>query len=332
MQRRLQPQHTQAFFVKGVSPFARLVVFSALSLVLMATDARLKLVSDIRLICVTLLTPLQAIANAPAHAFRNTSEFLTSHQTLLKQNRALQLNTLQLSTELQRMQTLAHENAHLRSLLEVKQSRHPVSQVGEILHMGRDPFVHHLVINLGAQHGILSGQAVVDAVGVIGQVTRVYPYSSEVTLITDQDLAIPVQIERNALRAIAFGHGRDGTLDLPYLPANVDIRQGDRLVTSGIDGVYPNGLAVAEVIRVETNASSPFAHIVCKPLAGVHQHKQVLLLGMQAEVAMPSAPEPIRSHENSSENKTSTTFEPNPTMAQPSAPTRTNTKPAHAAH
>lgn len=332
MQRRVQPHHAQAFFVKGASPFARLVVFSALSLVLMATDARLKLVSDIRLLCVTLLNPLQAIANAPAYAFRNASAFLTSHQTLLQQNRILQLTSLQLSAELQRMQTLGNENAHLRSLLAVKQSRHPVSQVGEILHMGRDPFVHHVVISLGSQHGILSGQAVVDGEGVIGQVTRVYPYSSEVTLITDQDLAIPVQIERNALRAIAFGHGRDGTLDLPYLPANVDIRQGDRLVTSGIDGVYPNGLAVAEVTRVETNASSPFAHIVCKPLAGVHQHKQVLLLGMQAEAAEPPVPSPAASKGNTLENKGATEAVRKPTVAQPLPSPRTNTKPEHATH
>jgi len=127
----------------------------------------------------------------------------------------------------------------------------------------------------------VAGQAVIDGAGVIGQVTRVYPFSSEVTLITDKDLAIPIQIERNSLRAIAFGHGRDTSIDLPYLPANVDIRKGDKLVTSGIDGIYPTGLAVAEVVSVSSNANSPFAHIVCKPVAGIENHRQVLLLGLQ---------------------------------------------------
>ncbi len=117
--------------------------------------------------------------------------------------------------------------------------------------------------------------------------TRTYPKSSEVTLITDKSLAIPVQIERNGLRAIAFGHGRDNTLDLPYLPANVDIEEGDRLVTSGIDGVYPAGLAVADVVKMTTSGDSPFARIICKPSAGIQNNRQVLL------VSMPVAPNEI---------------------------------------
>ena len=117
-----------------------------------------------------------------------------------------------------------------------------------------------------------------DAAGVIGQVTRVFPSSSEVTLITDKSLAIPVQIERNGLRAIAFGRGRDNTLDLPYLPANVDIKRGDKLITSGIDGVYPAGLAVAMVTEIKVTPDSPFAHIVCQPIGGVENNRLVLLV------------------------------------------------------
>jgi rod shape-determining protein MreC len=137
-----------------------------------------------------------------------------------------------------------------------------------------------VIVDLGSQEGIVEGQAVIDGAGVIGQVTRVYPFSSEVTLITDKELAIPVQIERNGLRAIAFGHGRDTTIDLPYLPANVDIRKGDKLVTSGIDGVYPTGLAVAEITKVERNPNSPFADIVGVPVAGIKNHRQLLMLSL----------------------------------------------------
>jgi len=128
---------------------------------------------------------------------------------------------------------------------------------------------------------------VVDATGVIGQVTRTYPRSSEVTLITDKSLAIPIQVERNGLRAIAFGHGRDNTLDLPYLPANVDIRRGDVLVTSGIDGVYPAGLAVATVSQIKIAPDSPFARIICAPTGGVENHRQVLLVRIPKTDVLP---------------------------------------------
>jgi rod shape-determining protein MreC len=131
----------------------------------------------------------------------------------------------------------------------------------------------------------------VDDLGIIGQVTRAYPFSSEVTLITDKDLAVPVQVERNSLRAIAFGLGESGALELPYLPVNVDIREGDMLVTSGIDGVYPVGLAVAKVKRVERNVDSPFAHIVCTPIGGTEQHRQVLILAAQDAGAPANEPE-----------------------------------------
>jgi rod shape-determining protein MreC len=159
--------------------------------------------------------------------------------------------------------------------------------LGEIMHVGRDPFTKKIVVNRGETHQILNGEAVVDATGVIGQVTRTYPMSSEVTLITDKSLAIPVQVERNGLRAIAFGHGRDNTLDLPFLPTNVDIKRGDKLVTSGIDGVYPAGLAVATVSQVEITPDSPFARIVCVPTGGVENHRQVLLVSIpEAEIAL----------------------------------------------
>ena len=142
------------------------------------------------------------------------------------------------------------------------------------------------MVNLGSRQGIIPGQAAIDEVGVIGQVTRVYPFSSEVTLISDKDLSVPVQVERNGLRAIAFGKGRTTTVELPSLPANVDIRVGDKLVTSGIDGIYPAGLAVAEIIHVTVHDNSPFAQIIGKPLAGIEQHRQLLL------VSIPQADRP----------------------------------------
>lgn len=276
----MEHHHTPAFFVRGPSPFARLVFFAALSLTLMATDARLHYLTEVRQGFVALLHPLEILANMPSNLYLGATDYLVMHDTLIKDNRRLTQQSLQQSAQLQRFQSLETENVHLRDLLRAKQSSSQPAQLAEIVHMGRDPFTRKVTVNLGSRESIVAGQAVVDEAGVIGQVTQVYPFSSEVTLITDKDLAIPIQIERNGLRAIAFGHGRDNTIDLPYLPANVDIRKGDKLVTSGIDGVYPLGLAVAYVTQIEHTQDSPFAHIVCTPIAGIESHRQLLLLSM----------------------------------------------------
>ncbi|MDP2247934.1 MAG: rod shape-determining protein MreC, partial [Nitrosomonadales bacterium] len=223
---------------------------------------------------------LQVVANAPFDLYNSAAEYLTTHTTLVEHNQELNRQALDDGAKLQRLHELEVENEHLRSLLGASQVIAQPARLGEILHLGRDPFSQKMVVNLGSRQNITAGQAVVDGDGVIGQVTRVYPFSSEVTLITDKELSIPIQVERNGLRAIAFGAGVDNVLDLPYLPANVDIQKGDRLITSGIDGVYPVGLAVAEVIEIERNPDSPFALITSKPIAGVKSHRQVLLIGI----------------------------------------------------
>src|SRR5690606_21481400 len=141
--------------------------------------------------------------------------------------------------------------------------------MAEILYGARDPFNRKFVIGKGANDEVRAGAAVIDAAGVIGQVTRVYPFLAEVTQITDKNHAVPVQNVRTGLRAIVFGNGREGTLDLRYMPISADVQVGDTLVTSGIDGVYPPGLPVARIIDIERNANMAFAHITCEPLSGV---------------------------------------------------------------
>ncbi|HYN54320.1 MAG TPA: rod shape-determining protein MreC [Methylotenera sp.] len=284
---KLEQQQAPAFFARGPSAFARLVFFSALSMTLMATDSRLQYLGSLRQNLVTALHPLQVLANTPIQLYNATSEYFSTHHHLLNENQQLKQQALKRNIDLQRLNTLALENKHLRELLQTHQALVESSVLGEIMHVGRDPFTKKVIVNRGEKHHISAGEAVVDATGVIGQVTRVYPSSSEVTLITDKSLAIPIQIERNGLRAIAFGHGRDSTLDLPYLPANVDIRRGDTLVTSGIDGIYPAGLAVAKVSQIEITADSPFAHIVCVPTGGVENHRQVLLVSIPRVEILP---------------------------------------------
>jgi rod shape-determining protein MreC len=277
---KLEPQAAPAFFVRGPSPFARLVFFSILSLTLMAADAKLHYLNAFRMQLVSLMHPLQVLANVPAATYQEINTFFSTHRFLLKESKALQARVLNQSIALQQLNTLKLENSHLRMLLNATQISPQHIIMGEVMHVGRDPFTKKIMINRGEQHQVQAGEAVVDAIGVIGQVTRVYSSTSEVTLVTDKSLSIPVQIERNGLRAVALGHGRDSTLDLPYLPTNVDIKRGDKLVTSGIDGVYPAGLSVATVIDIEITRDSPFARIVCKPTGGVDHHKQVLVVSM----------------------------------------------------
>jgi rod shape-determining protein MreC len=294
----LEQQSAPAFFVRGPSPLARLVFFSALSLVLIVADSRLEYLSSVRQNLQVLLHPLQLLANTPSRLYHDTNEYFSTHEYLLNENRQLKQNALKQAVELQKLSTLELENNNLRQLLQTNKAIVETSVAAEIMHVGRDLFTKKIIVNRGATHNIVAGEAVVDAAGVIGQVTRIYPLSSEVTLITDKSLAIPIQVERNGLRAIAFGHGRDNTLDLPYLPANVDIQRGDKLVTSGIDGVYPAGLAVATVSQIEVTPDSPFARIICVPTGGVENHKQVLLVSIphttvpvEAEIINPIKPD-----------------------------------------
>ena len=289
---KLEAQQTPAFFVRGSSPFSRMVFFCALSVSIMAIDARLNYLSQVRQAFIAALHPLEVVANAPSEWTRDVKKYFSAHNALVQENYALKEQAFEQKVLLQRLNTIEAENSHLRTLLNGNIPIQPKAILGEISHMGRDPFTHTVVVNRGSQHNIKAGQAVVDSKGVIGQVTRVYPFTSEVTLITDKELSIPIQIERNQLRAIAFGEGNN-TLDIPYLPTNVDIKVGDKLVTSGIDGVYPAGLAVAVVTKIQQNQESPFAKIVSTPVAEVNNHLQLLLLALpepqETEAPAPEA-------------------------------------------
>jgi len=250
---------------------------------LMASDSKFSYLTPVRDALTVALQPLQVVANSPFVLYKNIGDHFTTQQALRNELDVLKKQAIFQSIQVQAMQSLKGENDQLRTLLQASKVSSQQARLAEIMHTGRDPFSHKVIVNMGAENHVLVGQAVVDGAGVIGQVTRVFPYSSEVTLLTDKTLSIPIQVERNALRAISFGHGRDNVVNLPYLPANVDIQKGDKLVTSGIDGIYPAGLAVAMVESVKTNVSSPFAQIIAKPMAGIQNHRQVLILSSDTE-------------------------------------------------
>lgn len=312
---KLEAQQTPAFFVRGPNPFTRMVFFFAASICLMAIDARFNYLSQIRQAFIGALHPLEVAANAPSEWYRDIKKYFSAHNALVQENYMLKQEAFEHKVMLQRLSSIQAENEHLRSLLQANIPIHPGAILGEISHMGRDPFSGVVVINRGLQHKIKAGQAVVDSKGVIGQVTRVFPFSSEVTLITDKTLSVPIQIERNQLRAIAFGEGNN-TLDIPYLPTNVDIKIGDKLVTSGIDGIYPAGLGVAVVTKILQNPDSPFAKIISTPIAEVSNHLQLLVLELPQDKVSVLPPDPLPTPEAKSDTELKT----NQKKLKPNAP------------
>ena len=276
------------FFRTGLSPLARLFIFTTLALGLIVADARMKYLDTARQIASVVIYPLQRIAGAPASIFHRASEFFVSSSSLRTENARLAQEALTNAAQVQQLASLTMENEQLRKLVEARQRLTARTTFAEILYAARDPFSRKIVIDQGSQQGVRAGQPVIDGRGVIGQVTRIYPWLAEVTLITDKGHLVPVLNPRNGLRAVLAGTGNDGALELKFVPLNADFENNDQLVTSGIDGVYPPGLPVAQVVNVERNAAYLFARIICKPLAGVNSHKQVLVV--HAEQALPERP------------------------------------------
>jgi rod shape-determining protein MreC len=282
-------EHTPPpFFNTGPSATARLLIFATLSLALLVTDARFKYLDTLRNVASIIVYPLQRIAIAPALVARRAAEFFVSNASLQAENSRLKQDSLSHAAELLQLQSLQSENAHLRALLEARERIASHVAAAEILYAARDPFSRKIVIDKGSLQDVKEGSPVIDERGVIGQVTRVYPWVSEVTLVTDKNQLVPVLDPRNGMRAVLSGTGSDGVLELQFVPVSADIKTGDQLVTSGIDGVYPPGLPVAEVTNVERNAAYLFARITCRPLAGVNSYAQVLVVG--APRALPERP------------------------------------------
>jgi rod shape-determining protein MreC len=277
------------FFNRGPAPLVRLMFFVVLALLLMVLDARFRYAETLRAGLALLAYPIQRVAMAPVQLATGVVDFFSSQVQLQRENQALREKQLRAAKDLVTLEALAAENAQLRRLVEARERLPRDSTLAEVLYSGRDPFSRKVIIDKGAMSGIQPGLSVVDDVGVVGQVTRVYPLLAEVTLITDKDQAIPVQVVRNGLRAIAYGAGDGATLDLRFMAANSDILNGDVLVTSGIDGTYPPGIPVATVARIERDAAYAFAKITCVPTAGTDRHGQVLVLARAAN--LPAAPE-----------------------------------------
>jgi rod shape-determining protein MreC len=274
------------FFNRGPSAVARLVFFCALSLLLLFVDARYKYLESTRQVISVVIYPFQRLTSLPGELWSGIGSYFSLQRHLIADNEQLHQQHQADTAQLQQQQSILAENAQLRALVEVKQRADYTMQMAQIVYIERDIFKRKLIIDKGTQANVQAGQAVVDNNGVVGQVTRVYPLLSEVTLVTDKDNAVPIQIVRNGLRAVVFGSGNIGELELRYQPVNADIEVGDELVTSGMDGTYPPALKVAKVIKVERDPAYPFAHVVCSPLAGVDRNRTLLIVS-----SVPPLPE-----------------------------------------
>ncbi|HEU4644931.1 MAG TPA: rod shape-determining protein MreC [Burkholderiales bacterium] len=272
-------EHTPPpFFVRGPAPLVRLAFFASLSLTLLVLDARFGYAESIRTVLALVAYPIQQAARLPVLLAEGVAGYFGAQSRLREENEVLRARLLEASIDAQRYESAAAEAASLRRLIGAAERLDRKSIPAEILYAGRDPYARKVVVDRGTQHGVRQGSPVVDPSGIVGQLTRAHAFVSEVTLLTDKGQAIPVQVLRNGLRAIAFGDGASGLLELRYMAANVDVESGDLLVTSGLDGTYPPGLPVASVVRVERDASSTFARVLAQPTAGVERGRYALVL------------------------------------------------------
>jgi rod shape-determining protein MreC len=290
------------FFKRGPAPLALLTFYIAVSLAIFVVDLRFKSLDLVRQSIALVVDPVQRVAQTPGSLVDYAATYLQGLRALQQENSELKHNQLATAPNLQRLAQLEVENERLRKLLAVKEREKASGQVTQILYTARDPFSRKIIVDKGQQAGIVAGQPAIDETGVVGQVTRVFPFSAEITLITDKDQVVPVQIVRSGQRSVVFGLG-NGQLELRYMPANADIQIGDVLVTSGLDGIYLPGFPVAKVVNIERDSAYSFARIFCVPIAGVENFGEVMVLDPRQ--ALPPAPPESSSRPGGSGDKPS---------------------------
>lgn len=268
-----------------------------LSIGVMIADHRFQALDQVRSTISTVLMPVERALAWPGDATRRASAYLRDQNALIAENKALNEKILAISAEGQRAKLIMAEQAHVQALALAHARTGREGVIAEIIRDARNPFSRKVIINRGATHGVTRGSAVIDGTGIVGQVTIVGAASAEVTLTTEKDQSVPVMVVRNGYRAVVVGAGREGVIDMPFIPVAADVQVGDKLVTSGIDGTYPAGLEVGEVISVDKNPAFSFARIVARPVAAPDHHRFVKVIvppststPTAAPVAAPTAP------------------------------------------
>lgn len=279
-------------FVREMGLPARFSLYVLVCLFLLALDARYATLSGLRAGLNALIHPAQIALAQPWEWLQGVGRFFITHGELAAENKRLKQQHEAMDAGLRDRAAIAAENAQLRALFALPPRPGFTLLAGEVVETSPDPFTRKIIINRGGRHGVNAGWPVVDAAGLVGQVTRVYPWTAEVTLLTDRDQGAPVQNLRNGLRIIVSGQGSDNLLEVRFLDMHADLRAGDLLYTSGIDGVYPAGVPVARVLKTEPPRHTPFARAFCQPLGGVgrYRHMAVLVPTQKTAIAAPAPP------------------------------------------
>jgi rod shape-determining protein MreC len=272
------------FFRQGTPALTKLLFCAALAVFLMVADARFKLADPARAVLALALQPLQRALLAPVDAWERAGDYLRGTERAMAAEDLARRQLVQQAERLSRAEQLQQENQRLRALLDLRPALQVPSIAAEVLYEAADPYSRRVVIDRGSRQGVTPGAPVINDAGVLGQVTRVYMYSAEVTLLSDKDAAIPVLNTRSQQRGAAFGGLDGGGMELRFMAANADLREGDLLTTSGLDGVYPAGLPVARIAVVERRGDSSFARVSLRPVAQLDDVRHVLVLGPVQEL------------------------------------------------
>jgi rod shape-determining protein MreC len=278
------------FFRQGPSALTKLTFCSALAVFLMVADTRLKLTQPVRTLAATVLHPIERVLRVPVDAWIGASEYAMGLQHALSAESAASATLARQAERSFRVEQLAAENKRLRALLELRPALTVRTQPAEVLYEASDPFSRKVIIDRGTAQGVAVASPVINEAGVLGQVTRVYPLSSEVTLLTDKDAAIPVLNPRTQQRSAAFGIAAGAGLELRFMANNADMKVGDILETSGVDAVYPPGLPVATVTAIDRKVDTGFAKVMLAPVAQPDGVRHVLVLE-PLSLQLPPRPE-----------------------------------------
>ncbi|MDR1529269.1 MAG: rod shape-determining protein MreC [Burkholderiales bacterium] len=263
---------------RGPSVLARFVFFALLALTLIFVDSRYHYLETARNSITTALFPLQSVARLPSWAYREVSVYFRNKAVLSEENENVRRQLLEYEHTEQMIKSVSQENEQLRALLGIREAARRQVLSAEIFHDVRDPFVQKIAINKGERHGVREGAAVLDARGVAGQVTRVFPWTAEVTLIVEKEFITPVQNQRSGERNVLYGMGAGQPMELRFVTPDSNIRVGDKLVTSGLENIYPEGLLVAIVSAIENNPEASFLYVTATPVADIGNSRYLLVV------------------------------------------------------
>jgi rod shape-determining protein MreC len=271
-------------FRQGTSAFSRFIFLLALALFLMVADTRFGATAQVRSLLATALYPVQWLVSLPLAAAEYTAGYFKDAYTLQAAAARDRIRMTLLVERASQVEQLQIENHRLKQLLDLKIQTHTTSIPAQVLYDAADPHTRKIVVNKGLLSSVALGAPVLDEYGVIGQITRTHPATSEVTLLTDKDHAIPVLNTRTGARSVAYGDPMTlgGSLELRFMAANSDVLVGDLLTTSGVDGVYPAGIAVGHIAKIERRADSPFAKIYCTPVGKIDSATHILIINSPA--------------------------------------------------